>query len=301
MSVSVIRDMIRHVLETSQPRRTFRTILVTACIAAAAVFATACREGMDRSSPDVASKLPSPELLAQLAHSRVFFAHQSVGQNIVEGLQGLQSAGAAPLRIVKLEDSKPGATPAFIHARLGTNGDPKGKTDAFVATLENGLGDSVNIALQKYCFVDFEAGTDVHAVFDYYRTSMQRLQQRFPKLTILHVTSPIVVVQSGPRAIVKRWIGRTPDYYPENAVREQFNELMRAEYGRTGRLFDLAAIEASKPGAAAEPILFQGKRLYTLLPEYSTDGGHLNDGAQRRVASALVSFLASASKTAVAQ
>jgi hypothetical protein len=254
---------------------------------------------MKGSSPDAASTRPSPELLARLARSRVFFAHQSVGQNIVEGLEGLQSAsGVQSLRIAKLEESTPANAPAFIHARLGTNGDPKGKTDAFVAALENGLGNSVDIALQKYCFVDFDANTDVYAVFNYYRASMERLQQRFPKLTILHVTAPIVVVQSGPRAMVKKWIGRTPDYYPENAVREAFNELMRTHYARGGKLFDLAALEASKPGSAPEPILFQGRRLYTLLPDYSTDGGHLNDGAQRRVASALVSFLESAPQVA---
>jgi len=256
---------------------------------------------MNRSSSDVESNGTTPELLTRLARSRVFFAHQSVGQNIVAGLQRLQSeSGSARIRIVELGSSPTDTAPAFIHARLGTNGDPKGKTDAFVAALENGLGGSVDVAFQKYCFVDFEAGTDVHAVFNYYRAAMDKLQQRFPKLTILHVTAPIVVVQSGPRAIVKKWIGRTPDYYPENAVREEYNQLMRAHYGKTGRLFDLAAIEASKPGATPVPIMFQGRSLYTLLPEYSSDGGHLNDDAQRRVASALESFLASAPHSAVA-
>jgi len=287
---------------TLYARSPLRVVLATLYIAAAAVFTTACGEGMASSSSETASTRPSLEVVTRLGHARVFFAHQSVGQNIVEGLEALRvGTDATALRILKLEDATPDMTPAFIHARLGTNGDPKGKTDAFVAALENGLGNSVDIAFQKYCFVDFEANTDVHAVFNYYRASMERLQQRFPKLTILHVTAPIVVVQSGPRAIVKKWIGRTPDYYPENAVREQFNELMRAQYGRSGRLFDLAAIEATRPGAAPEPMMFQGRRLYTLLPEYSSDGGHLNDDAQRRVASALVSFLASAPHTAPAQ
>jgi hypothetical protein len=286
--------------QTTCARSPFRVMLATLCIAALAAFTTACGEGM-ASSSESASTRPSRELLTQLGHSRVFFAHQSVGQNIVAGLEALRAGtDATALRIVELEKATPDLTPAFIHARLGTNGDPKGKTDAFVAALDSGLGNSVDIAFQKYCFVDFEANTDVHAVFDYYRASMEKLQQRFPKLTILHVTAPIVVVQSGPRAIVKTWIGRTPDYYQENAVREQFNELMRAQYGRTGRLFDLAAIEAARPGVDPEPILFQGRRLYTLLPEYSSDGGHLNDDAQRRVASALVSFLASAPHTASA-
>jgi hypothetical protein len=231
----------------------------------------------------------------RIERARVFFAHQSVGENIVDGLKSFQRDASAPsLRIVTMQESSELTGPAFIHAKLGKNGDPKGKTDAFVAALEGGLANSVDIALQKYCFVDFEANTDPRPLFEYYRDSLDRLQQEFPSLRILHVTVPIVVVQSGPRAVVKKWLGRTPDYYPENAVRERFNELMRRHYGPSGRLFDLAALEAARPGADPEPIMFQGQRLYTLLPEYSSDGGHLNREAQRRVASALVSFLASA-------
>jgi hypothetical protein len=256
---------------------------------AVAGLSTAC--GGSKGKSEV---IPLPiEASSRLADARVFFAHQSVGENIVDGLKALgSSSDAQPLKIVELQAVGNEEGPLFIHARLGQNGDPKSKTDAFVAALDAGLGASVDIAFQKYCFADFDTHTDVNAVFSYYRLATERVQKKFPALVLLHVTAPLMSVQSGPRAFVKKIIGRPPDYYLDNTVREEFNELMRREYGSSGHLFDLAAIEASRPGASAEPIFFQGRKLYSLLPEYTTDGGHLNAATQQRVAAALLSFMA---------
>lgn len=259
-----------------------------------ACVVTGCGSPADRAAVPGAAIEMSVNARDRVAHARVFFAHQSVGDNIVEGLKALQTPGEGEaLHIVDLKDAASTPGPAFIHARLGENGHPGGKTDAFAAALDAGLGNSVDIALQKYCFADFDANTDVMKVFKYYKQASERIQARYPALMLLHATAPLMSVQSGPRAIVKKWIGRVPDYYPENAVRERFNHLMRQQYAGGGHLFDLAAIEASAPGRPPKPILFKGQTLYTLLPEYTTDGGHLNAAAQQRVASEFLSFLAS--------
>ena len=267
-----------------------RRTLAVLCLAGLALFTAACQgettavEGV----PILTSDVPG-----RLAQSRIFFAHQSVGENIVDGLKSLQTQNQMNgLNLVPLADASRATGPAFIHARLGSNGDPKSKTDAYEQALDAGLGATLDLAFQKYCFADFEADTNAEAVFDYYKQANARITQRYPNLTIVHVTAPLVTVQSGPRAVVKKWIGRVPDYYLENTVREQFNEMMRAEYGGTGHLFDLAKFEASAPGHSPEPILFRGRTLYSLRPEYTTDGGHLNSTTQRRVAADLATFLA---------
>jgi hypothetical protein len=229
------------------------------------------------------------QTMDRLDSARIIFVHQSVGENIVEGLEGLKESSR--LNIVDVATAKTTPGGFFAHAKLGKNGDPKGKTDAFVAALEGGLGQEVDIAFQKYCFVDIDAQTDVAQLFDYYRKGMDRLHQDFPQLRIVHVTAPLVHVQSGPRAVIKRWIGRTPDHYDDNAARQRFNALMRREYEGREPVFDLAALEASRPGQAPEPFQFRGQDIYELRPEYTTDGAHLNTVAGQRVAAELLAFL----------
>jgi hypothetical protein len=109
---------------------------------------------------------------------------------------------------------------------------------------------------------------------------------------IAHVTAPLVVVQSGPKALAKRILGRTPDHYDDNLTRERFNELLRKTYGGREPLFDLAALESSRPGQPREGWAFGDATVYQLLPEYSSDGAHLNEGAEARIGAELLSWLA---------
>jgi hypothetical protein len=255
--------------------------------------ASACGGPMKDHVPPEVSPSDAAAALAALDKTKIFFAHQSVGGNIIDGIKRIATqSGRSTIPVIEWKDGglsdMDARTGFFAHARLGANGDPTGKTAAFVAALEGGLGSKLDVAFQKYCFVDITKSTDVAALFTSYRQSMARLHREFPSLTLVHVTTPLMRVQSGPRAIVKKWLGRAPDYYEDNITRERFNELMRREYSAREPLFDLAALEASRPGALPEAMQFGDSKVYTLLPEYTTDGGHLNEGAQNRVASELL-------------
>ena len=231
---------------------------------------------------------------AKLQQRRIFFAHQSVGGNIMDGVAALQQEPDAPrLRVLEIKGQLPATDGPFLaHARLGQNGDPRSKTEAFITALESGLGRTADVAMQKYCYVDIDAKTDVSQLFTYYRDAMARLHREFPQLTIVHVTTPLVRVQSGPKALVKRLLGRAPDHYEDNIARNRYNDLLRREYASREPVFDLAAIEASRPGGSPEPFQFKGVDVFELRAEYTTDGGHLNADARRRVAGDFLSFLA---------
>ena len=228
----------------------------------------------------------------RLKDARVLFAHQSVGGNIVDGILSLQKEVGSNLHVIDLEAASTASTGFIAHARLGQNGDPKGKTDAFVAALEGGLGQRVDIALQKYCYADFDRTTNAADVFTSYQRGIDRIRHDFPDVSVVHVTAPLMAVQSGPKAVIKKLIGRAPDHYEENLVREQFNDLMRRAYQGREPLFDLASLESSRPGQPRDALSLGSSTVYALLPEYTTDGGHLNAGAERRVAAAFLSFLA---------
>jgi len=235
----------------------------------------------------------SDEAKAALSGARVFFGHQSVGSNIMAGVSDVvRDDPRLALRVLELA---PGEMPAggfFAHAKVGQNGQPAGKTDDFADRMDKGLAAKVDIAFHKYCYIDVNDKTDANALFAHYKATMGRLRSAHPAVRFVHVTVPLTHVQSGPKALVKKVIRRAPGGYADNVRREQFNDLMRREYKGREPLFDLAAVESTRPEGGQELFTFKGSSGRALFPPYGSDGRHLNEMGRRRVAEELVVFLA---------
>jgi hypothetical protein len=230
---------------------------------------------------------------ARLAATRIFFGHQSVGTNILDGLAELGRTGSGPrLNILSPGVERVWGGGVLEHAFVGRNGSPMLKTDDFARRIESGVGSRADIALHKYCYVDFQSDTDAAAVFAHYRKTMARLHEQYPNVTFVHVTVPLTVVQGGRRGAVKRLLGIAPDGFLENVQRERFNGLMRREYQGREPLFDLAAIEATNESGAQQTVALKGQEAMALLDGYTSDGGHLNEVGRRRVAEELLVALA---------
>lgn len=226
-----------------------------------------------------------------LAGKRIYFGHQSVGGNIMQGVSELAAADPR-LKLRVLEAVPADSAGAFVHGDVGRNGEPALKTDDFARNLESGAEGRLDIAFHKYCYADVVDTTDVESVFRHYRDTMQRLKSEYPAVTFVHVTAPLVRVQSGPRALLKKVMGQPPGRYASNFKRELFNELMRREYGGREPLFDLAAVESTRPDGSREAISHGGKTAYALYPGYTDDGSHLNAAGRRRAAEELLALLA---------
>lgn len=237
----------------------------------------------------------SPGDIDSLAGKKVFFGHQSVGWNVIDGLADVaREKGRGGFAFV--ETRKPGDAPAFYHAGIGQNGDPLGKIADFEAIMDGGAGDKVDIALMKLCYVDVVAGTDVDAVFAAYRDAMKRLESKYPETTFIWVTVPLETKESGPRALAKRILGRVLRD-DANIARRRINDMIRAESSKGNHpLFDIARIESlASDGTYAE--LAKGKERYNVLrDEYSSDGGHLNERGRLIAAMGLIESLAEAGR-----
>lgn len=216
---------------------------------------------------------------------RIFFAHQSVGRNVLDGLAEL---GSGQLQVV--EGHSPLRAPALEHAAVGQNGDAASKLAHFERLLDE-VGPGVDVALVKLCYVDITADTDVVALFAQYRQLHARLRAKFPQVTFVHVTVPLTTVQGGLTGWVKSAVGQGAGGERENAQREAFNELVRAEYA-TQPLFDLARLESTRADGTAQTFERRGARVRALAPEYSDDGGHLNARGRRLAALGLLEVLA---------
>lgn len=221
-----------------------------------------------------------------LAQKRVVFGHQSVGQNILSGVQSL--AAQAGVNLPVTESRGPAASGGIVHFFVGQNEDPLSKFKDFASTLENSAAQGADIALMKLCYIDFNSGTNAKQLAEQYIAMLDRLSQQFPNTIFVAITAPLTIAQTGPKAWIKRLLGRTPSGYADNARRQEFNEILRARYNQQGRLFDLAKIEAEGAGAHE----YQGQPIEVLNPALTYDDGHLNAQGELIVASWLIKYLA---------
>jgi hypothetical protein len=230
--------------------------------------------------------------LKLVAQERVYFGHQSVGKNILDGLQELSEAAGRPLKIAELPQAARLAGPGIGHLFVPENGDPLRKLANFKLAL--GEGSQADLALVKFCYVDIKADTDMQALFDAYRRTIDELRVKNPRTTFVHVTLPLTTVQTGPKAWVKRLLGRAPNGTLDNVKRDQYNTLLRRAYAGREPIFDLARIESVAPDGTQATVQWDGTQAPAMVPAYTDDGGHLNHAGRLRAAEEFVRVLAAA-------
>ena len=231
------------------------------------------------------------EEVQRLATLKVFFGHKSVGENILDGVRDLQAENPRlNFRLVKSAHPASVRGPALIEAEIGENRDPESKDKAFAAALQEGLGGDGGIVLHKYCFVDIDQSTDVPQLFQTYRRGVDELRTQHPELKIVHVTVPLTTVEPTLKAWIKNLLGRSTER--DAAVkRDQFNRLMRDTYQGSEPIFDIAEVESTAPDGSRTFFTHDNDKVYTLSPEYTTDGGHLNELGRRAAAERLLGVL----------
>jgi hypothetical protein len=233
--------------------------------------------------------------LAKVSRTRVFFGHQSVGMNVLSGIPGIYTAHGKASPIIEQEGTRPGEGGGFIdHAYIGQNEKPLLKIQDFDEKLRSGIGEKVDVAMMKFCYVDITAKMDIETVFASYRTTMAALQRDFPKVTFVHVTVPLTTDQAL-MSKLKSWLTMSSGSgAADNAERERLNTLIRHEYA-DDLLFDLAAIESTKPDGSRASGTYQGHQFFQLYNGYASDSGHLNGEGARVAACAWLKAIAQAS------
>ena len=230
---------------------------------------------------------------AELSQKKIYFGHQSVGFNIIDGIKDLMSENKKiNLNIKETDDLNDFSQPIFAHSRIGHNTNLSSKLDAFKHMIQQDLGDKVDIAFFKFCYVDITEKTDVKQIFETYKQTMYGLQKKFPETVFIHATVPLRTIQTSWKTQIKKILGKDLWEYTDNIKKNEFNEMIRHEYGDTGRLFDIAYAESTYPDRRKEGFNYNGKQYTSLIPSYTNDGGHLNKIGRKIVAAHLISLLA---------
>jgi hypothetical protein len=235
----------------------------------------------------------SAQTWKKLSGEKIYFGHQSVGANILEGVHDVMKDNPQiELNVVETTDPIAFNKPAFGHSRVGKNTDPQSKCRAFSDVLNQGVGSNVDIALLKFCYVDVTTNTDVDTVFEEYKNTITNLKQKFPHLVFIHLTLPLTTIETGIKASIKKIIGMKLDGYDENIKREDLNTQLRTEYGKKEPLLDIAQLESTYPDGTRSTFSVGGRIYSSMVPEYTDDGGHLNAKGRRIVAEQLLVVLA---------
>jgi hypothetical protein len=226
-----------------------------------------------------------------LSQKTVFFGHQSVGADIVAGLQSIvQRKPELGLRVVESRDPLDFNKPGFYHAKVGTNESCDSKLIDFASILKASASGAVDIAFVKFCYVDLTGSGDPVALFRRYQEWATTLAAECPKVNLVHSTIPVGTVEAGIKARVKRLLGRTHlGGYQHNLVRQRYNSQLLKEFGH--RVFDLARSEATLPSGRVARFACEGTECLALSSGYTNDGGHLNDAGRLAAARDLLLFL----------
>jgi hypothetical protein len=254
------------------------------------VVATSVADATKSATATVTVTAPSGSLasnLATLSGKSIYFGHQSVGGNLMDGVRALLATNSGPEPTVINSSSAAEMGPGkWAEAYNGSNYDPEAKISDFQTTIvTNGSGASLDLAFMKFCWVDFDdywywvpypdgAGATVQSVFAKYQAMVAAVHQAYPTLKLVHFTVPLYA-----------------DDVVQNERRESYNALVRSTYGGVEPVFDLALRESTNP-SGNRVIGTHGPRLYA---GYTSDGGHLDANVSQgrdRFAADLIALLA---------
>ena len=104
-------------------------------------------------------------------------------------------------------------------------------------------------------------------------------------MTIVHFTEPLTSVQTGPKAWIKKIIGRTIGGVDDNIKRNGKEPV-----------FDIVRIQSTFPDGTRATLIRDGKTYHYLVPDYTYEGGHLNEKGGKTVVEQLLILLANLSK-----
>jgi hypothetical protein len=161
------------------------------------------------------------EYWIKLAEKKIFFGHKSVGYNIIQGVKDImRERNYIKLNIVETHSPEQFDKPIFAHAQVGQNTDPGSKIKAFENIMDTGVGNKVDIAFFKFCYVDVMRDSNPQGIFDSYWKAIEDLKARYPNTKFMHVTVPVRSTPKGLKKNVKesiKLLTGTPGILVDNA------------------------------------------------------------------------------------
>ncbi|MBN2735780.1 MAG: hypothetical protein JXR70_02285 [Spirochaetales bacterium] len=234
-----------------------------------------------------------------LENKTYFFGHQSVGFNIIDGMTAILNENKTEFNIIEIKNNKTISKPekgTFLHAVMDENFYPLKKIDNFNAILTKEPLNQLDVAMLKFCYVDITTDGDINELFKEYTSTIANLENKYPNTKFIYITTPLVAPDidfiATSKNFLKGILGKSKWGYEDNLKRNEFNNLLRKNYSQTGRLFDLAFYESKLEDGTRNSVRYKNTEIFTMLPQYTNDGGHLNELGKKNMAYYFLKFLA---------
>lgn len=225
----------------------------------------------------------------------IFFGHQSVGSNILDGIRDLSDLTGKKFNIVSLDSESDFNEANIIETQIGRNFHPNEKIEDFSKIIRSGIVKDVDIAFMKLCYVDSENVETIENLVKQYITVMEELEEEFPETIFVYITMPLTGVPKNFIIWVKNIVKKIVDWpvygKEDNIKRNYFNDLLKQSKLNKGKLFDLAKFESINPKGYESSFYQDGKKYNTMSPVYTNDGGHLNIIGRKVIAEKLIIYL----------
>lgn len=252
--------------------------------------------GCGNNSSDTSSQTAGTELdntiIERVGQMRIFFGHQSVGANILDGIAALQkNTNKNRITITSTREAEQISGSGLYHAWIGENGSPQKKIEDFRKLIESGIGDKVDIALMKFCFIDFNQHTNINKIFESYRDTITKLQQAYPNVIFVPTTTPLIANNMTLKDWIKKILGRSQKNDSDNIARNEFNNYLRNYYLGKDPILDIAEFESTYPDGKRHFFHSNDKEYEALIADYTDDGGHLNTIGSQNVAKKVLTFI----------
>lgn len=230
---------------------------------------------IDHADIDELASLPQC-VMDGIGGERWFFAHASVGGNLLEGLADLH--GLDPVRYplgqawvgyddaaLRAEAPPAPTVPGTVYECNRGNPGWQDKLTVFDQSvrLAGWRSPAVDAVLDKLCYIDQGASASA------YLASMDALAASYPATAVVYATLPLTV-----------------DEDADNVLRNVYNRAVRLHCAASGALlFDIADMEAHSPAGVEQTFESDGEIYQKLYAGYTGDGGHLDaELGHRRVA-----------------
>ena len=226
-----------------------------------------------------------------LSKTRIYFGHQSVGNNMLEGIKEVaQTDNQIQVNIVEDNSTNAHNGRVFLHGLIGNNGAPESKMASFASKITP--EGKFDIVMMKFCYVDFNESSNVQDIFSRYVKLADDIKKKIPGIRIVHVTVPLTSNHPNWKYTIKKLLGVKDPELEANARRNQYNSMLIREYSGKDPVFDLATLESTLPDGRRMEFQYGGVTVKYLAPQYTYDGGHLNKVGRREVSKASLVFLA---------
>ena len=197
-----------------------------------------------------------------LASKRMYFGHQSVGFNIIAGVNDiLERNSFINLDIKDLDKVEDLSKPFLAHSAVGRNRFPDEKVSAFSEVMLSDFGGHVDVAFLKFCYVDAKEGANVEQMLAVYDRGIEEIRKARPNVVIVHFTIPIRAIPNGFVDRTKRrfGVGVLHKKAMGNIVKRDFNSLLLAKYGDKDLVFDIAKIESTAQNGESCTFRYKGR------------------------------------------